>query len=194
MVELRFPVDERRHSRILQRPLAVPRGGIMLHYDDSSRDDWAVEWFSDPRCTNGYTWLVLDDGRVVELADPGMRTPHAGPCLTRNANSVYYGIAAATNGQVPATEAQLASIVALGTALIRHHGWSFDTSADREARLVGHDEQAIWTAAYTSRRSWWGRTGRKVDPTGRRADRRAIIPMEEVRSRIASNLQTARHQ
>jgi hypothetical protein len=59
---------------------------------------------------------------------------------------------------------------------------------------VGHDEQAIWTAAYTSRRSWWGRTGRKVDPTGRRADRRAIIPMEEVRSRIASNLQTARHQ
>jgi hypothetical protein len=74
-------VHERRHSRVLERPLATPRGGLMLHYDDSSRDDWAVEWFSDPKCTNGYTWLVLDGGRVIELADPGMRTPHAGPCL-----------------------------------------------------------------------------------------------------------------
>ena len=92
--------DEKRHSRILQQPLVAPRAGIMLHYDDSTRDDWAVEWFQDPRCTNGYTWLVLDDGRVVELADPAMRTPHAGPCSTPNANSVFYGIAAATNGLV----------------------------------------------------------------------------------------------
>jgi hypothetical protein len=60
-------IDQRRHSRILQQPLAARRGGIMLHYDDSSRDDWAVQWFDDPRCTNGYTWLVLDDGSVVEL-------------------------------------------------------------------------------------------------------------------------------
>jgi len=190
MEKLRFPVDERRHSRILQRPLVAPRGGIMLHYDDSSRDDWAVAWFSDPRCTNGYTWLVLDDGRVIELADPGMRTPHAGPCLTRNANSVYYGIAAATNAEVPATEAQLSSIVALGAEIVRHHGWAFESDADRAARVVGHDAQAIWTAAYTTRRELWGRTGRKVDPTGRRADRRAIISLEEVRIRIAANLQT----
>src|SRR5215208_5067631 len=103
-------VSERRHSRVLQQPLAAPRGGIMLHYDDSSRDDWAVEWFEDPRCTNGYTWLVLDEGRVIELADPANRTPHAGACRTPKANSHYYGIAAATNGVVLATEAQLASI------------------------------------------------------------------------------------
>src|SRR5437588_2128110 len=96
-------VDDRRHSHVLQQPLAAPRGGIMLHYDDSSRDDWAVEWFDDARCTNGYTWLVLHDGRVIELADPGMRTPHAGACRTANANSTHYGIAAATNGLVPAT-------------------------------------------------------------------------------------------
>ena len=193
METLRYPVDERRHSRIIQRPLAAPRGGIMLHYDDSSRDDWAVEWFSDPRCTNGYTWLVLDNGRGIELADPGMRTPHAGPCLTRNANSVYYGIAAATNGLVPATEAQLSSIAALGAAIVRHHGWAFESDAHRAARVVGHDAQAIWTAAYTSRHELWGRTGRKVDPTGRRVDRRAIIPIEEVRSRIVSNIQGGRH-
>ena len=193
MEKLRFPVDERRHSRILQRPLVAPRGGIMLHYDDSSRDDWAVAWFSDPRCTNGYTWLVLDDGRVVELADPGMRTPHAGPCLTRNANSVYYGIAAATNGEVLATEAQLSSIALLSAAIMRHHGWAFESEAERLARVVGHDAQAIWTAAYTTRRELWGRTGRKVDPTGRRADRRAIIPLEDVRSRIATDLHSERH-
>ena len=189
MEKLRFPVDERRHSRIIQRPLVAPRSGIMLHYDDSTRDDWAVAWFSDPRCTNGYTWLVLDDGRVIELADPEMRTPHAGPCLTRNANSVYYGIAAATNGQVLATEAQLSSITVLGAAIVRHHGWAFESDADRAARVVGHDAQAIWTAAYTPHRVLWGRTGRKVDPTGRRADRRAIISVDDVRTRIASNLQ-----
>src|SRR5512132_2079418 len=117
-------VHERRHSRVLQAPLAAPREGIMLHYDDSSRDDWAVAWFSDPRCTNGYTWLVLDDGRVVELADPGMRTPHAGVCKRPLANSRFYGIAAATNGRVPATTAQLAAIVGVCVALVRYHGWS----------------------------------------------------------------------
>ncbi|MEO7086832.1 MAG: hypothetical protein ABI442_07550 [Gemmatimonadaceae bacterium] len=42
-------VDDRRHSHVLQSPLAAPRGGIMLHYDDSSRGDWAVEWFNDSR-------------------------------------------------------------------------------------------------------------------------------------------------
>src|SRR3954468_11935372 len=117
-------VSERRHSHVLQQPLAAPRGGIMLHYDDSSRDDWALEWFADPRCTNGYTWLVLDDGRVIELADPAFRTPHAGACKTPCANSVYYGIAAATNGLVPATAAQLAAIVSIATAVARFHDWS----------------------------------------------------------------------
>ena len=71
----------------------------MLHYDDSSDDESSLAWFRDPRCSNGYTWLVLDDGRVIELADPAYRTPHAGPCLMPRANSVYYGIAAATNGE-----------------------------------------------------------------------------------------------
>src|SRR5579885_2363128 len=108
---------ERLHSRVLQSPLAAPRRGVMLHYDDSSRDDWALEWFSDSRCTNGYTWLVLDDGRVVELADPAMRTPHAGPCVTPNANSAFYGIAAAANGRVLATEPQLASIARIVAAV-----------------------------------------------------------------------------
>ena len=178
-------VDDRRHSRVLQSPLAAPRMGLMLHYDDSSRDDSAVEWFHDPRCTNGYTWLVLDDGRVVELADPAMRTPHAGACLTPMANSAYYGVAAATNGLVLATDAQIASIVRICAAVMRHHGWD---AVSLETRVVGHDAQAIWTAAYTPRRELWGQLGRKVDPTGQRRDGRPIIDVAGIRRRVADAL------
>ena len=171
-------LDDRQHSRVLQAPLAAPRRGIMLHYDDSSRDDWALEWFNDPRCTNGYTWLVLDDGRIVELADPGMRTPHAGPCRTRNANSAYYGIAAATNGQTLATAPQLASIERLCAAVVRYHRWV-------NPPIVGHDEQAIWTPAYTKNKRLWGQLGRKVDPTGQRKDRKPIIDLNALRAQLS---------
>ena len=174
-------VDDRRHSHVLQQPLAASRRGIMLHYDDSSSDQSALEWFSDPRCANGYTWLVLDDGRVIELADPGMRTPHAGPCLTPMANSTYYGIAAATNGFVLATEQQLDTIAHLCAAILRHHHW---VAQSPDSRIVGHDEQAVWTAAYTARRELWGKLGRKIDPTGRRPDGRPVIDLTAIRQRI----------
>jgi N-acetyl-anhydromuramyl-L-alanine amidase AmpD len=171
---------EKRHSKILEQPLAAPRAGIMLHYDDSSRDDWAVEWFSDPRCTNGYTWLVLDDGCVVELADPAYRTPHAGACRTPRANSVFYGIAAATNGLIPATEAQLQAIANLCAAVRQFHGWAIDA-----AHIVGHDAEAIWTPEHTTQRELWGKLGRKCDPTGTRSDRRPIIDLAQVLHRAA---------
>ena len=173
-------VDDRRHSHVLQQPLGASRSGIMLHYDDSSSDPSALQWFADPRCTNGYTWLVLDDGRVIELADPAMRTPHAGPCLTPMANSRYYGIAAATNGLEPATSRQLASIVELCTALCQFHGWNAATTGQLRARIVGHDEQAVWTAACTSQQQLWGTTGRKVDPTGQRTDGQKVIDLANV--------------
>jgi N-acetyl-anhydromuramyl-L-alanine amidase AmpD len=187
------PVEDRRHSRVLQSPLAAPRAGVMLHYDDSQRDDWAVAWFDDPRCTNGYTWLVLDDGRVVELADPALRTPHAGSCLEPNANSRFYGVSAATNGLVPATPAQLAAIVATCTALFRFHGWKPD---EVTTRIQGHDAQATWTPSYTRAagmsdvrgRAFWGRLGRKVDPTGVRKDARPIIDVNQVRAAVAAAL------
>ena len=164
--------DDRMHSHVIQKPLAAPRSGIMLHYDNSSSDAEALAWFHDPRCTNGYTWLVLDDGRVVELADPGMRTPHAGPCLTPMANSHFYGIAAATNGSACATAQQVSSIVRLCTAIARFHRWANPV-------LVGHDEQAVWTSAYTKHAPLWGKVGRKVDPTGRRPDG---VPVLDVRA------------
>lgn len=176
-----MPDVERIHSRVLEQPLVAARFGIMLHYDDSEHDEWSLEWFQDPRCTNGYTWLVLRNGHVVELADPALRTPHAGVCKTPNANSVFYGISAATNGVVPATVAQVDSIVACCRALFAYHEWPV-SEVDR--RIVGHDAQAIWTKANTTNAALWGKAGRKVDPTGQRKDGRAIIDIAEVRRRV----------
>jgi hypothetical protein len=184
-----IPVAQGLHSRVLQQPLIRPRMGLMLHYDDSSRDDWAVEWFHDPRCTNGYTWLVLDDGRVVELADPALRTPHAGPCVTPSANSAYYGVAAATNGLVPVTDAQFAVFAAICVAVMKYHDCFGDGSDDAlDRRLVGHDEQAVWTAAYTPDRALWGKLGRKVDPRGQRRDGKPILDLAALRARVREAL------
>lgn len=178
-----FPPVEPFHSRVLTYPLYVPRQGIMLHYDDSGGDQSSLAWFRDPRCTNGYTWLVLRSGRVVELAHPAFRTPHAGTCLTPNANSAFYGIAASANGRTPATVAQVDTIVACCRALFAHHAWPLTEVA---TRIVGHDAQAIWNARNTSNRELWGKLGRKVDPTGQRPDRRPILDVAEVRRRVAS--------
>jgi hypothetical protein len=188
-------VDARIHSRVLQAPLAARRRGVMLHYDDSARDDWSLAWYQDPRCKNGYTWLVLDDGGLMELADPALRTPHAGPCLVPRANSAFYGISAATNGLVLATPAQLDAIVHACVALFRYHGWP---AAEVVDRIVGHDTQAVWTPQYTraagipeSRaRLLWGTPGRKVDPTGVRKDGRKIIDVGAVQAEVALRLGT----
>ena len=186
-------VDERRHSHVLQSPLLAKRTGVMLHYDDSARDDSALEWFSDPRCTNGYTWLVLRDGSTVELADPMKRTPHAGPCLTPRANSAFYGVCAATNGVVLATTDQLDAIVRTCVALFRYHWWA---PIDAWSRIRGHDAEAIWTPATTraagmsdaKASALWNKLGRKVDPTGRRKDHKPIINVDDIRQRVANML------
>jgi N-acetyl-anhydromuramyl-L-alanine amidase AmpD len=165
----------------------------MLHYDDSTRDDWAVAWFNDPGCKNGYTWLVLDDGTVVELADPAKRTPHAGACSVPNANSRFYGISVATNGLVCATTEQESAVIATCAGLFRHHGWG---AASARTQIVGHDALAVWTPALTRAagmsdaraRALWGTLGRKVDPTGRRSDGRPILDVNEVRRAVAAAL------
>jgi hypothetical protein len=75
-----------------------------------------------------------------------LRTPHAGSCLAAAANSAFYGIAAATNGRVIATPRQIYSIEDVCFWLFRRHGWP---SGEVTERLVGHDEQAIWTKEAT---------------------------------------------
>jgi hypothetical protein len=181
-------VDQRVHSHVLQEPLACARLGIMLHYDDSSDDRWSLAWFRDPACRNGYTWLAMDDGRLIELADPAMRTPHAGPCRTKNANSAYYGLAAATNGKVPVTDAQFETVVGCCLFVFRYHGW---TAGEVETRITGHDAEAIWTAKYTKDRARWGTLGRKVDPTGQRADRTPVLSLADVHREVFLRLPDA---
>ena len=105
------------------------------------------------------------------------------------ANSRFYGVAAATNGRVLATEEQVAAIARICTAVFRQHQWVRTSVADVRRRLLGHDEQAIWTPAYTSRRSLWGKLGRKVDPTGTRADGRKVLDVDEVARRVWSLLE-----
>jgi N-acetyl-anhydromuramyl-L-alanine amidase AmpD len=174
---LNLPVSQRLRRE--GGKVVVPRRGIMLHYDDSSRDEWAVDWFTDPRCLNWYTWLVLDNGELVEIAAPAFRTAHAGPCLTPSANSAFYGVSAATNGRTPVTPAQLQTIVTLCAELFRHHRWKAATVAER---IVGHDEQAIWTEKYTKKKALWGTTGRKCDPTGLLPEKYGVVlSTEDVR-------------
>jgi N-acetyl-anhydromuramyl-L-alanine amidase AmpD len=177
-----FPRVTRIHSRVLGSPLAAPRFGIMLHYDDSTRDDWSLEWFQDKRCTNGYTWIVQRSGAVIELVDPGQRTPHAGVCRTPKANSVVYGIAAAASSLTFATAEQVNAIVQCCRALFAYHGWP---TSEVRRRIVGHNEQAIWAKANTNARGLWGRGGRKIDPKGDRRDGRPILDVAEVRRRVA---------
>jgi hypothetical protein len=108
--------------------------------------------------------------------------------VTPQANSHFYGVAAATNGSVLATEPQVTAIVGICTAVLRFHQWVTRSEADVRAVIRGHDEEAIWTKAYTSRRSLWGKLGRKVDPTGTRADGRKVIDVDEVARRVWTEL------
>lgn len=136
--------------------LREPRVGVMLHYDASQSDAGAVAWFADPRCRVSYHYLVLDDGGFVSIAPPDRRAWHAGVCKPssdrlqyRDANSAFYGIAAATTDGVDVTPLQLLTIAWLTRRLFEREGWPVTDLW----RIVGHRTEA------------WKR-GRKSDPEG----------------------------
>lgn len=167
--------------------LATPREGVMLHFDDSSSDEWAVKWFRDPACKVSYNRLYLDNGDIVSICAMTRRAWHAGACLTPNANSAYYGLSAATNATTPVTMLQLGGMLEDAARLFRFHGWP---AADVATRLVGHDEQAIYTSANTKNRALWGKLGRKLDPTGL-DPKHPIIDMAMARRVLSSMLKAA---
>ena len=68
--------------------------------------------------------------------------------------------------------------------ILIQHGWT--KPSDLSSRIVGHDEQAIWTPAYTRDAKLWGKLGRKVDPTGTRSDKKPIIDVAAIRKRLSS--------
>ena len=152
------------HSTRCYRELASPRFGCMIHFDDSSSDESAWRWFTDPACKVSYNRLYLDNGDVVSIADDDHAAWHAGACLTANANSSFYGQSAATDAKTPVTKKQLESMIEDTARIFRFHKWPM---SDVPKRIRGHDEEAIFTRANAPKRpDLWGKLGRKVDPTG----------------------------
>lgn len=137
-------------------PLREKRVGVMLHYDASGTDAGAVSWFADPRCRVSYHYLVLDDGAYVAIAPLDKRAWHAGVCQPsdsrlayRDANSAFYGIAAATDNRVDVTPLQLLTVAWLTRKLFEREGWPVTD---------------LWRI--TSHRTEASPRGRKSDPEG----------------------------
>lgn len=172
MIELITPIKV-LHSKNCwdARPLGARRG-ITLHFDDSSTDVSAVEWFTDPECHVSYNRLYLDNGDVVQIT-PTMEHAawHNGLCTVNNANRVYYGLAAATNTKVAATERQFEAIAHDCAALFLLNRWK---SVDVVKRVIGHEDIACWPN---------GKLGRKIDPTGL-SPKHPILSTARVRARV----------
>ena len=78
---------------------------------------------------------------------------------------------------------QAEAIAQLSAAVCRVHGWT-----DPAARIVGNDEEAVWTPEATRAagmleargKALWGRLGRKVDPAGVRKDGVPVLSVPAV--------------
>lgn len=160
--------------------LREKRLGVMLHYDESGTDEGSMRWFEDSRCRVSYNFLVLDDGRYVQIAPPTTRAWHAGFCRSsdperlpyQDANSAFYGIAVATNGKTGCTEAARLTAAWLARWCFEKEGWH----RDETWRIVGHDTEAVYPAGHAKA----GQRGRKIDPTGPVASH-PILSVEDVR-------------
>ena len=163
------------HNRQYSVRLRQPRAGVMLHFDDSASDAASRAWFRDPRCHVSYNWLVLDDGRIVEIAPPTARAWHAGVCRPskgaiayKDANSAFYGVAAAAKVGDRATEPQLQTITRIVVGCFRDHGWSLTD----HHRIVTHRAEA------------WPR-GRRTDPEGPPGPTHPLYMREDIIRRMA---------
>ncbi len=158
------------------------RGGIMLHYDDSSSDASGIEWLTqDPACHVSYNWAVTDAGAVVTVAPEHARAWHAGVCKPSDprlpytdANSTFYGVAITANAKDTATPRQVDSVVSLCRELFTKHGWPLTDGW----RITTHAMEA------------WPR-GRKVDcegqdATGKLRTRNRVLDYEVIRRRVAA--------
>jgi len=140
-----------------------PRQGVMLHYDASGSDAGAMAWFSDLGCNVSYHYLVLDDGGYATIAPLKKRAYHAGYCSPseprftyRDANSAFYGIAAATSGREDVTPLQLLTIAWLTRKLFEVEGWpTLDLW-----RITSHRAEAVFGPGHPKA----GQHGRKSDP------------------------------
>lgn len=150
--------------------LREKRMGVMLHYDASSSDAGAVEWFADQTCNVSYQLLVLDDGSYVRIAPDDARAYHAGVCRSsdprlpyKDANSAFYGVAIASNDKVDVTPLQMLTVAWLTRRYFEREGWPVTEGW----RVLAHRTEA------------WER-GRKSDPEGHDL-KNPILSVEDIR-------------
>lgn len=153
------------------------RVGIMGHYDASSSDRGAQNWFDDPAFLLSYNRAYTDAGRRIRLAPAIERKAfHAGKCRSDsrvhdNANTSFYALCVtATDGDV-ATIEQFSAFAVDAAVIARYHqlrgdpGWE---TTNIGYWLTGHEDWAIHYSGSTKRKELWGKLGRKNDPTGSR--------------------------
>lgn len=151
--KLPFIYDRKiNNPSISQGILRELRIGIMLHVDASTSDTGSLAWFRDPRCECAYHCLVMDNGEAVSIVPHDRRAWHAGKCHPadgfnyRDANSAFYGIAAAARVGDSVTNAQLSTIARACKEIMNFQGW-----------LNPH----LWITTHSAQA--WPR-GRKTDP------------------------------
>lgn len=164
--------------------LREPRQGVMLHYDGSSSDAGAANWFADPACRVSYQTLVLDDGNLVRIAPDTARAWHAGYCrasdprLTyQDANSAFYGVSAATTDGVDVTIPQMLGVAWQTYRWFIAEGWD----ADEMWRIVSHASEAVYPPGHPRA----GQRGRKSDPEGHDA-KNPIMTVADIRFLVAA--------
>ena len=172
MIDILRPVQNLQSLNCYAARLIGARRGIMLHFDDSSSDASAVQWFRDPSCHVSYNRLYLDNGHVVQIT-PTMEHAawHAGVCLTTNANRVFYGLAIAANASTPVTAKQFEAIAHDCAALFVLNGWP---ASSVDLRITGHEDEACFANR---------KPGRKIDPTGFHKEA-PILDTKKVRQRV----------
>jgi hypothetical protein len=184
------------------------RRGVMWHFDDSSSDKGAENWFRDPAFKLSYNRAYTDNGRRIRLTPSintiayhggvGIREPGV-PDATLSAeyqhfpygstNTGYFGLAITAGEHDQATMPQFTAIVYDTAVLFRACGWGSDQVA---SRLVGHNEKAIFNPRDNPDRPLlWGKLGRKIDPIGNVA--RPVLSLNSGRAAVATMLDSPTH-
>jgi hypothetical protein len=188
-------------DRVRDRPVPLPvRQAIMFHYDDSSSDAAGVSWFRSPQFKLSYNRAYQDDGRRVRITrSMNDKADHAGVCRVKpgvpvhtlpgtsfrygGANTAYWGLCAMADGNDTITMEQCNAMVEDAAILYRAAGWSLD---ELDTRIIGHDQEAIFNPRDNpTRRTLWGKIGRKSDPTGA-FKQRPVVDLDRIREGIAA--------
>lgn len=178
------------------------RIGVMLHFDDSSSDQGALQWFRDPAFKLSYNRAYRDDGSRIRITSSiHYAAYHAGVCMLEpglpvhtlggtdfrygGANTGYIGLAVTCGARDTATDAQFDAIVGDTAILFRAAGW---TSADVDTRIVGHCEKAIFNPRDNpGQPTKWGKLGRKSDPIGPYANA-PVLDIARAKAAVATYL------